>query len=69
MSTSDQKARLATNLRILLGCFAIPSLFLAYMVGSMVVKGDFQEVNYFEWVYSAVGMLALYMAVTGKRLF
>lgn len=69
MDTSDQKTKLPTNIRIVLGVFAIPSLFLAYMVGSMTISGDFQEIDYFEWVYSLIGILALYIAITGKRLF
>jgi len=69
MATSDQKTKLPSNVRILLGVFAIPSLFLAYMICSMAVNGDYQEIDYFEWVYSLIGILALYIAITGKRLF
>lgn len=69
MSSSDTSDKLPTNVRILLGAFAIPSLFLAYMIGVMVVNGDYQEIEYFEWFYSLIGFLALYISVTGKRLF
>jgi len=69
MGTSDQKTKLPFNVRVLLGIFAIPSLFLAYMIGSVAVNGDYQEIDYFEWVYSLIGILALYIAITGKRLF
>lgn len=69
MSSSDNKNKLPTNVRILLGVFAIPSLFLAYMIGVMVVNGDYQKIEYFEWFYSLIGFLALFISVTGKRLF
>lgn len=69
MGTNDNESKLPLHYRVILGVFAIPSLFLAFMLGSMIVKGDFQDIQYFEWVYSLVGMLALYISVTGKRLF
>jgi len=69
MGMSDKKTKLTSNIRILLGVFAIPSLFLAYMIGVMVVNGDYQKIDYFEWVYSLIGFLAIYIAITGKRLF
>jgi|GEM_PF-2644847 len=69
MGTSDKKTKLSANIRILLGVFAIPSLILAYMVGVMVVNGDYQKIDYFEWFYSLVGILAMYITITGKRLF
>lgn len=69
MSNSDSKDKLPTNIRIILGIFAIPSLLLAYMIGVMVVNGDYQEIEYFEWFYSIIGFIALFISVTGKRLF
>ena len=66
---SDKKAKLTSNIRILLGVFAIPSLFLAYMIGVLAVNGDYQKIDYFEWVYSLIGFLAMYIAITGKRIF
>ena len=68
MSISDKNI-LPSNIRILLGVFSIPSLFLAYMIGVMVMDGDYQKVDYFEWFYALIGMLAIYIAITGKRLF
>lgn len=68
MSMND-KNKLSSNIRVLLGVFAIPSLFLAYMIGVMVVSGDYQEIDYFEWFYALIGILAIYIAITGKRLF
>lgn len=69
MATSDKSTKLPTNIRILLGVFAIPSLILAHMIGSMALSGNYQEIGYFEWVYSLVGVIAMYIALTGKRLF
>jgi hypothetical protein len=69
VSNSDSKDKLPTNIRIILGIFAIPSLLLAYMIGVMVVNGDYQEIEYFEWFYSIIGFIALFISVTGKRLF
>ncbi|MFT7373366.1 MAG: hypothetical protein ACI9T9_002066 [Oleiphilaceae bacterium] len=69
MGMSDKKTKLSSNIRILLGVFAIPSLILAYMVGVMAVNGDYQKVDYFEWFYSLIGILAIYIAITGKRIF
>jgi hypothetical protein len=65
----SDKNVLSLNIRILLGVFAIPSLFLAYMIGVMVIDGDYQKIDYFEWLYALIGMLAIYIAITGKRLF
>ena len=68
MGMSDKKTKLTSNVRILLGVLAIPSLFLAYMIGVLAVNGDYQKIDYFEWVYSLIGILAIYIAITGKRL-
>jgi hypothetical protein len=69
MGSSDKDTHLPSSVRIVLGIFAIPSLFLAYMIAVMSLNGDYQEVDYFEWVYSLIGLLAIYIAITGKRLF
>ena len=69
MGTNDKNTKLSFNVRILLVVFAIPSLLLAYMVGVMVVNGDYQKIDYFEWIYSLIGFVAVYIAITGKRLF
>ena len=69
MVTSNKKIKLSFIVRIVLGVFAIPSLFLAYMIGVMAVNGDFQKIDYFEWVYSLIGFVAIYIAISGKRLF
>ena len=69
MGTDNKKIKLPLNIRIFLGIFALPSLFLAYMIGVMAVNGDYQKIDYFEWVYSLIGFVAIYIAITGKRLF
>ncbi|MFT6267141.1 MAG: hypothetical protein ACJAWS_003308 [Oleiphilaceae bacterium] len=69
MGMGNKKTKLSTNVRILLGVFAIPSLILAYMIGVIVVSGDYHQIDYFEWFYSLIGILAIYIAITGKRFF
>ena len=51
MKTKNKSDKLPLNMRLLLGVFAIPSLFLAYMIGTMALNGNFQVINYFEWIY------------------
>jgi len=68
MTFSDKK-KLSSNIRILIGALSVPSLYLAYMIGVMAVNGDYKKVDYFEWLYSLMGILAIYIAITGKRLF
>jgi hypothetical protein len=69
MSTSGQDTKLSMNIRILVGLFSIPSLILAGMISTMALNGQVQEISYFEWVYSLTGFIAIYIALTGKRLF
>ena len=69
MSINNTKPKLSNNFRILLGLTAIPSLFLAYMVLGTILNADYREIEYFEWFYSLIGFVAIYMSVTGKRLF
>jgi len=69
MNTKNKSIKLPLKIRILLGIFAIPSLFLAYMVGSMVLNGEYQGIDYFEWIYSLLGFFAMYIAISGKRVF
>jgi len=66
---NNKTIKLPPAIRILLGAFAVPSLFLAYMIGVMAMNGDYQKIDYFEWIYSLIGFLAMYIAITGKRLF
>jgi hypothetical protein len=69
MKTKNKTDKLPLNIRLLLGVFAIPSLFLAYMIGTMALNGNFQVINYFEWIYSLLGFFAMYIAISGKRVF
>jgi cytochrome c oxidase assembly factor CtaG len=69
MNTKNKSTKLPLNIRLLLGVFAVPSIFLAYMVGTMALKGNYQEVDYFEWIYSLLGFVAIYIAISGKRVF
>ncbi len=69
MNTKNKSTKLPFNIRLLLGVFATPSLFLAYMVGTMALNGDYQGIDYFEWIYSLLGFFAMYIAISGKRVF
>ena len=69
MSISDKESKLPNNIRIILGILAMPSLFLAYMIGVTAMDEGFQAIDYFEWIYSFIGILAFYIAITGKRFF
>lgn len=69
MVSSDKDPKLSSTIRIALAVFAIPSLILAYMIGAMVLSGNYQGIDYFEWVYSMIGIFAIYIAITGKRYF
>ena len=69
MSKLNKSSKLPVNIRVLIGVIAIPSLYLAYMIGVMALNGDFQKVDYIEWVYSIIGFVAVYVAITGKRIF
>lgn len=63
------KTKLSLRLRIILGIASIPSFILAGMLGVMIVNGDANDIGFFEAVYACVGILALYIALSGKRLF
>ncbi|MGJ8681170.1 hypothetical protein [Paraglaciecola sp.] len=69
MEPVNTQQKLPTNLRVLIGIVSIPSLILAGMLGVMTLNGQFQDISIFEWIYSIVGFIAAYIALTGKRLF
>ena len=69
MGANSNNSKLPFNIRILIGLCSLPSLFLASMIGVTAMNGDYQDIDYFEWVYSLVGIVAMYIALTGKRLF
>lgn len=65
----NNNTKLPFNIRLLLGICSLPSLYLAYIISGLVMNGDFNAVNYFEWIYSFVGFIAIYVALSGKRIF
>jgi hypothetical protein len=60
---------LPLKIRIVIGIIAIPSLILAAMIVSMLINQTEGEVNFFEVIYSLVGVFAMYVALTGKKFF
>ncbi|WP_299072166.1 hypothetical protein [uncultured Paraglaciecola sp.] len=65
----NNEPKLPLKIRILIGIIAIPSLILAAMILSMLINQTPGEINYFEVVYSLVGVFAMYVALTGKKFF
>ena len=65
----NNEPKLPLKIRILIGIIAIPSLILAAMILSMLINQTPSEINYFEVVYSLVGVFAMYVALTGKKFF
>lgn len=63
------KGTLSLPIRLLIGVIALPSFVLFCMVVATVLAGDAESIDLFEVVYSLVGVVALYIALTGKRLF
>ena len=60
---------LPLNVRIIIGIAAVPSLLLALMLLLMIFRGEYTEIGAFEVIYSLVGFVAAYIALSGKRLF
>tara|TARA_R110002167_G_scaffold173731_5_gene372365 strand:- start:772 stop:981 length:210 start_codon:yes stop_codon:yes gene_type:complete len=69
MHNSENKAKLSLTIRILIGLAGIPSIVLAYMLVLTFMREGIAGISAFEVVYSLVGAVALYIAITGKRLF
>ena len=65
----NNQPKLSLKIRILIGIIAIPSLILAAMTISMFINQTVGDINYFEVVYSLVGIFAMYIALTGKKFF
>ena len=61
--------KLSLKIRIIIGIVAIPSLILAAMILSMLINQTEGEINFFEVMYSLVGLFAMYIALTGKKFF
>ncbi|MFT6990703.1 MAG: hypothetical protein ACJASL_002685 [Paraglaciecola sp.] len=65
----NNEPKLSLKIRILIGIIATPSLILAAMTMSMFINQTAGDINYFEVVYSLVGVFAMYVALTGKKFF
>lgn len=65
----EDTQKLPPNIRALIGIASLPSIALAVMLAITAAKGDYASIGSFEVIYSIVGMLGLYIAVTGKRVF
>jgi hypothetical protein len=65
----NTEAKLSFKIRVLIGIIAIPSLILAAMILSMLIKQTAGEISFFEVIYSLVGVFAMYVALTGKKFF
>jgi hypothetical protein len=65
----NTEQKLSLKIRVLIGIIAIPSLILAAMIVSMLIKQTAGEINFFEVIYSLVGIFAMYIALTGKKFF
>jgi hypothetical protein len=69
MKSDSNKPMLSLKIRVLIGILGIPSLLLAFMIGTTVMRGNYDDISYFEVVYSLVGIFAIHVALTGKRYF
>lgn len=66
--TSSQKV-LPVGLRLVIGLAGLPSLLLGAMLIYAAVTKGVSNVGAFEVLYAIAGGIALYIAITGKRLF
>lgn len=69
MNNTTDKPRLSPAIRILIGIAGLPSVALGYMLIATALHQGIAGIGAFELVYSLVGIVALYIAITGKRLF
>lgn len=69
MDNPVQKPGLSPAIRILIGIAGLPSIVLGYMLIATALEKGVADIGAFELVYSLVGAVALYIAITGKRLF
>ncbi len=65
----NTEQKLPIKIRILMGIVAVPSLILAAMIVSMLINQTAGKINFFEVLYSLVGVFAMYIALTGKKFF
>ena len=70
MQNNDKsKTHLPANLRVVIGVASIPCLLLAGMLGVTIYQRGASDISAFEVLYAIAGVVAMYIAVTGKRLF
>ncbi|ALS97904.1 hypothetical protein [Lacimicrobium alkaliphilum] len=69
MNNTADKPGLSPAIRILIGIAGLPSIVLGYMLIATALEEGIADIGAFELVYSLVGVVALYIAITGKRLF
>lgn len=69
MMNTDNKSKLSNNIRILIGLASLPSLFLGFMLVSALLNEQADTIGAFEVVYALVGLVGVYIALSGKRLF
>ncbi|GGW79610.1 hypothetical protein [Alteromonas halophila] len=60
---------LPLNIRIVLGLAGLPSLLLGVMLVITVVQSGLSDIGAFEVLYAVAGVVAMYIAITGRRLF
>ena len=66
---TDKTTTLSINIRILIGIASLPSLFLGFMLVNALLSEQAGTIGAFEVVYALVGVVGVYIALTGKRLF
>ncbi len=64
----NTEQKLPIKIRILIGIVAVPSLILAAMIVSMLINQTAGKISFFEVLYSLVGVFAMYIALTGKKI-
>ena len=69
MSVPSSQKTLPLGLRVMIGLAGLPSLALGGMLFYAASTGDAGNVGAFEVLYAIAGVIALYIAITGKRLF
>jgi uncharacterized membrane protein YuzA (DUF378 family) len=65
----EDQEKLPTVVRVLVGIASLPSLALAFMLLRALFTGNASGIGAFETVYAIVGFVAIYIAITGKKLF
>ena len=57
MQSSENKAKLPLNIRIIVGLAGLPSIVLAYMLVVTFINKGLTDISAFEVVYSVVGVV------------